>query len=173
MGDPRKQRRKYSRPSHPWKADRILEENELQEKYGLKNKKEIWRARSEIGRYREIARKYLASPEEEGSASEIKKTLEKLNKQGILKSEKIEDILSLTVESLLERRLQTIVYSKGLANTPKQARQLVVHRHVLLGDRVVDIPRFIVPAGEEEKLTISKNIAIEHGQRKEEESKTD
>ncbi|MDP7610203.1 MAG: 30S ribosomal protein S4, partial [Candidatus Woesearchaeota archaeon] len=43
MGDPKKQRKKYSKPSHPWQTERIEVEKVLMKEYGLKNKKEIWR----------------------------------------------------------------------------------------------------------------------------------
>ncbi len=39
MGQPRKSRKKYNTPPHPWNAERIKNENKLMTKYGLKNKK--------------------------------------------------------------------------------------------------------------------------------------
>ncbi|MFC2154221.1 30S ribosomal protein S4 [Candidatus Altiarchaeota archaeon] len=170
MGEPRKQRKKYSRPPHPWKAERIAKEGEIQKEYGLKNKREIWKAKSDIDGYRQTARRVLASPTED-SKKEGQKLLEKLNRLGVLESDKIEDILSLEVESLLERRVQTVVYRQGLCSTIKQARQLVVHRHVLFEDRVINTPRFIIPRGEEEKVKISGDIKIEHGQKRRTETK--
>lgn len=153
MGDPRKQRRKYSRPKHPWRAERITEENELQKKHGLKNKREIWRAKSEVGQFRQQARILLASPGEE-SNKEAKEILTKLNRLGVMDSQNLEDVLALTVEDLLDRRLQTIVYKKGLAKTPKEARQLIVHKHLLVGKNVVDVPRYLVPVDEEDKIRV-------------------
>jgi len=46
MGKPKFSRKKYETPSHPWQEDRIKAENELVKKYGLKNKKEVWKART-------------------------------------------------------------------------------------------------------------------------------
>ena len=52
MGDPKFSRKKYETPSHPWQADRIKEENELIKKYGLKNKKEVWKVKSLLRNFR-------------------------------------------------------------------------------------------------------------------------
>ena len=46
MGDPKKQRKKYETPLHPWQGERILAEKKIMEEYGLKNKKEIWKMNS-------------------------------------------------------------------------------------------------------------------------------
>lgn len=159
MGDPKKQRRKYKRPQHLWKTERITEENELFKKYGLKNKKEIWRAKSAVGRFRQQARILLGSSGEEAE-KEKKELITKLNKLGILQTKSVEDILALTVDNLLERRLQTLVYRKGLANTIKQARQLVVHCHVLVEENIVNIPGYIVVRDEEEKIRIVEGIQV-------------
>lgn len=168
MGDPRKQRRRYSRPKHPWKAERITEEGELCRKYGLKNKREVWRARSTVGRFRQQARRLLGSGGEEVE-KEKRELLDKLNKLGILETRSLDDVLALTVEDLLERRLQTLVHRKGIANTIKQARQLVVHGHVLVGNSIVNVPGYVVPKDKEENITISERIKVVNvGKRREE-----
>ncbi|HDH41047.1 MAG TPA: 30S ribosomal protein S4 [Candidatus Altiarchaeales archaeon] len=159
MGDPRKQRRKYEKPQHPWKAERITQESELCKKYGLKNKREIWKAKSIIGRFRQQARKLLGSSGEEAEKGK-KELLDKLNRLGIIESRSIEDVLGLSVEDLLERRMQTMVYRKGFANTIKQARQLVVHGHILIGDNIVNVPGYIVPKDEEDKLRIDDKMKV-------------
>lgn len=159
MGDPRKQRRKYSRPQHPWKAERITEESKICKKYGLKNRKEAWRARSTIARFRQVAKKLLGSSSEE-MLKEKKELLNRLDKLGILKNKSLEDVLAINVEDLLERRLQTIVYRKGLANTIRQARQLVTHGNVLVGLNIVNVPRYIVPKGWEDKIRLREEIKV-------------
>jgi len=161
MGDPRKQRRKYASPKHPWRAERITEENEIAKKHGLKTKREIWRAKSTVGRYRQQARLLLASSGEE-TEKESKELLTKLNKLGIMDSPNLDDVLALTVENLLNRRLQTIVFTKGLARTPKQARQLIVHKHVVVGKNIVDVPRYIVAKDEEDKIRL--RIELKEGE---------
>ncbi len=159
MGDPKKQRRKYKRPQHLWKTESITEENELSNKYGLKNKKEIWRAKSVVRRFRQQARILLGSSGKEVE-KEKKEIVTRLNKLGILNTNSVEDILPLTVNDLFERRLQTILYRKGLANTIKQARQLVVHGNVLVGENIIDVPGYTVVRDEEGSIRIVDGIKV-------------
>lgn len=159
MGDPKKQRRRYSRPKHPWRLERITEENELCKKYGLKSKSEIWRAKFKLERVRQQARSLLGSSGEEVE-KEKKELLDKLNRIGVLETRSLDDILALSIEDLLERRLQTLIYRRGLVNTIKQARQFVVHGHVLVGDSVVNIPGYIVPKDMEEDITLNETIKV-------------
>lgn len=159
MGDPRRRRRRYSRPSHPFRAERIAEENELVKKYGLKNKKEIWRARTVIGRFRQQARSLLASSGEAVDRNK-KDLLDRMNRLGIMSSRSLDDVLALTVEDLLERRLQTVVVRKGLASTAIQARQLVGHGHVYVRDKAVSVPSYIVPKEEEEFIRVNEKIKV-------------
>ena len=172
MGDPKKQRRKYERPRHPWKAERITQETEISEKYGLVNRKEIWKAKSKTDRFRKGARKFMGSLDDE---SEKKKTqlLARLNKIGLIDSHSLEDVLRLKTEDLLERRLQTVVYRKGLANTIKQARQFIVHGHVQVGDRVVNVPSYIIEKDSEDSLKLKKEINITKPTEKKKEEKKD
>lgn len=160
MGDPRKQRKKYSRPKHPWKSERISEENELCKTYGLKNKTEVWRAKSTLKRFREQARNLLGRSEDEETNKEAKQLLDKLNRLGIMKSNSLEDVLALTIENVLDRRLQTIVYRKGIAYNIKQARQFITHRHVMVGGKVVDVPRFIVAKDLEDSIKLFKEMKV-------------
>lgn len=60
MGKPKFSRKKYDTPSHPWQEQRIHSENELVRKYGLKNKREIWKAETALRKYRGQARELLA-----------------------------------------------------------------------------------------------------------------
>ena len=159
MGDPRRRRKKYSRPSHPWYIDRITEEKDLTKKYGLKNRKEIWKARSAVGRVREQARSLLASSGEIVER-EKKQILDKLNKLGMLESRSLDDVLALNIEDFLERRLQTVVQRKGLTRTLDQARQAVVHGHVYIGSRIVNIPGYMVPKAEEDDIRLSEKFKV-------------
>jgi len=158
MGDPKKSRKKYKRPRTPWEKERILKEREIKQKYGLKNKREIWRVKTIVDNFRAQARKLLGSTGEEREKLE-KQLISKLVRWGLLnENSELSDVLRLTTEDLLERRLQTIVYRKGLARTIKQARQLVVHKHVLIGDRIVNKPSYIVKKDEEDKIKLSEDI---------------
>ncbi len=158
MGDPKFARRKYKTPSHPWQGERILAENELVKKYGLKNKKEIWRAQSYLGSFREQARRLVARRRagEAQANKEMLALLARLERIGILPSNSdLDDILGLGVEEVLGRRLQTLVYMKGLANSAKQARQFIVHGHVAIDGRKVTVPGYIVKVTEEDVITYS------------------
>jgi len=158
MGTPRKQRRKYARPKHPWNMERITEEKELCVKYGLKNKTELWRAKTELGRIRTQAKSLLAATGEEAEL-ETKQLIEGLSRIGI-KISGVDDALGLEVSNLLERRLQSMVFRKGLANTPKQARQFIVHNHVYVGNHRVTAPGYMVHAKEEDIIHLCDKMKV-------------
>lgn len=149
MGDPKQSRKKYEKPSHPWQQERIQSENEYINYYGLKNKKEFWKARSTLKKIRGQARSLQARLRygDKQALQEKEDLIDRLRKEGYLKGEEsdLNDILNLTVENILNRRLQSIVYHKGLAHTPKQARQMIVHGHIQVDDRRITIPSYIVP----------------------------
>lgn len=144
--------KKYSRPRKPFDKARIDDENLLRDKYGLKNKKEIWKADAAIGRVRNRAKLLITKSDEEK-----KKFIEKLEKQGF-KVESIAEALGLNKEDWLKRRLQTIIVLKKLAATPKQARQLIAHKHVSIGDQIVSIPSYQVSL--EEEPLVKLNIVL-------------
>ncbi|RLF07806.1 MAG: 30S ribosomal protein S4 [Thermoprotei archaeon] len=154
MGDPKKPRRKWEGPTHPWIRERLQEELILVGQYGLRNKRELWIAKTFIKRIRSAARKLLALPENERIVRE-KALIRRLVNLGILPSTEctLDDVLSLTVESILERRLQTIVYKKGLAKSLFHARQLITHGHIMVNGRRVRSPGHLVKKDEEETIT--------------------
>jgi len=155
MGKPKFSRKKYETPSHPWQEDRIKSENELIKKYGLKNKREIWKAQTKLRNYRGQARELLAKAGtgDEQSKKESEQLLMSLNRMNVLPAKStLDDVLALDTESILSRRLQTITYLKGLASTPNQARQLISHGHVSIGGRRVTVPGYIVTKAEEGEI---------------------
>jgi small subunit ribosomal protein S4 len=153
LGDPKFSRRKYDKPTHPWQGDRIQAENELIKKYGLKNKKELWKAQSILRTYRQRSRELQAKVryKDEQAEKEMNELLKKLGLLGLLPLEgaTLNDVLALDIEAILSRRFQTLAYVKGLAFSPKQARQLIVHGHAAIGDRKVTIPGYYVKRDEE------------------------
>jgi len=156
MGKPKFSRKKYETPSHPWQEDRIKEENELIKKYGLKNKREIWKAQTRLRKYRSQARSLLAkiATGDEQSKKESEQLLLHLSRMNILPSNStLDDVLTLNTEAILGRRLQTITYLKGLANTPRQARQLIAHGHIAISGRKVTIPGYMVTKDEESEVS--------------------
>jgi small subunit ribosomal protein S4 len=138
----------YETPNHPFQAERISEEHGLLDRYGLTNKEELWRAQSELRGYRREARRLLGRVAEDHG--ETREFVARLKRIGVLdEADELDDVLSLDVTDLLERRLQTVAYRKGLANTPNQARQFVVHGHVTVDGRRVTAPSYKVEVGEE------------------------
>ena len=161
MGDPRKFKNKYEAPKKLWEKDRIREQKALRSEYGLKNTREIWIAAAELKKYRREARRLLSMIEEERKR-DMTKILKRLNRYGILgESAALEDILSLDVKSILERRLQTRVLKKGFARTAKQARQLVAHGFIAINNEIVTIPGHFVTEEEDAKLKLAKKIDLE------------
>jgi len=162
---PKRKRKQHSKPRRPFDKVRIEEENALKEKYGLKNKKEIWKADSAIARVRNLAKRLITKSDEE------KRTfIERLQKIGF-KVDKIADALALDKEDWLKRRLQTIIFMKKFANTPRQARQFVVHKHVSVGDRIVNIPSYQVSLEEEPSVRLNLVLRKENKKSKIEEIK--
>lgn len=155
MGDPKFSRKMYSTPTHPWRLSRIKEENELIKKYGLVNKTEVWKAKSTLRNFRAQARTLQARRRtgDFQAEKETKQLLEKLSNLGVLPSQAtLDDVLALDVNVILSRRLQTLVYLKGLAHTSKQARQFIVHGHTVVNNRKVTVPGYLVRKIEEDKI---------------------
>ena len=160
MGDPKKQRKKFETPRFRWRKDILQEELKLLGQYGLRNKHELWRHKTMLSKTRGIARSLIGKLPEERAKME-NELLSRLKKLGILaETSVLDNVLDLSIEDLLERRLQTIVFRKGLARTIFQARQLITHGHVTVGNRRVTIPSYIVAKAEEEQVVYSSQSAI-------------
>jgi len=148
-------RKKYDTPLHPWKETRIKSERELMKKYGLKNHKEVWKAKTYLGKHREQARELLAklgtaNPQAKKESDQL---LLHLSRMGIVAmGASLDDVLALDTESVLSRRLQTLVYLKGFSSTPYQARQLISHGHVAVSGKKVTVPSYMVAKDEESQI---------------------
>jgi small subunit ribosomal protein S4 len=168
MGTVTRLKRKYSGPNHPWEAVRIEEERIYKKEYGFKNKKEIWKSTSKIRKIKSQAKKLIASTTEQ-SRKEEKLLIDKLVKLGILKEGKtLDNILEIGQKELFNRRLQSMVLSKGLARTSKQARQMITHGHITINGRKTNIPSYLVQVSEEKSITYSPNSSFndkEHPER--------
>ncbi|MDQ1279100.1 MAG: small subunit ribosomal protein [Thermoproteota archaeon] len=170
MGDPKKQRKKYATPKYPFSSVALGTELKLLGEYGLRNKREIWRHRALLTKYRLLARELLArSPEDR---MRIEKQL--LNKLSALKmvpeNSTIDNILDLSIENVLERRLQTLVHKRGLSKTLRQARQLITHGHISIKGKKVTSPSYTVAANEESFIEYSPTSSLtkmDHPLRKE------
>lgn len=152
MGDPKRLKKKYERPYKPLNRLVIEESNRLAGEYGLRNKRELWRAAMVARKYRRIARRYLKLPPDKAMAI-TRPIIEKLIKYNIVgKNATLDSLLDIKVEDILERRLQTIVWRKGFARSPYMARQLVVHGHIRVNGRRIRQPSYLVSAEEEQNI---------------------
>lgn len=155
MGDPKKPRKKYSRPKSPWRSDQLAQELYLLGTYGLRNKRELWKAETQLSSLRKQARTLLAATQEVRLRDE-NKLLDSLLRKGLIKEGgALDDILSLTVEDVLGRRLQTMVFKNGMAVSPLHSRQLITHGHVMIAERSVRVPGYLVGRDEEPNVKIS------------------
>ncbi|MFB6243320.1 MAG: 30S ribosomal protein S4 [Halobaculum sp.] len=155
--------KRYETPNHPYQENRIAEESELLGRYGLKNKEELWRAQSELRNYRREARRLIgeAQGDLDAAAAAGSEFVESLRRTGILdETDDISAVLSLDETDVLERRLQTVVYRQGLANTPQQARQFVVHGHVTVDGARVTRPGYQVDVHEEDSVSFDETSPL-------------
>ena len=160
MGDPKRQRKKYETPRFLWRKDTLQEELKLLGQYGLRNKHELWRHETSLSKYRGIARSLIGKTPEERAKMETE-LLTKLTTLGVLQeTAALDNVLDLAIEDMLERRLQTIVFRKSLAKTSYQSRQLITHGHILIGNRRVTVPSYIVSREDEAQLTYSPQSTL-------------
>ncbi len=159
MGDPKKARKQFSRPRSPWRADQLAQELYLLGTFGLRNKRELWKAETQLSSVRKQARTLLAATQAVREREE-KKLLDSLRKKGLIgEAATLDDILSLTVEDMLARRLQSMVFKKGMALSPLHSRQLIVHGHVAVRDRIITVPGYEVGGLEEGAIRLMGGAA--------------
>ena len=160
MGDPKKQRKKYVTPRHPWRRDQLDVELRLMGEYGLRNKRELWRYKTMLSEMRGIARSLLAKSGSEREKSE-RDFLSRLRRMGLAgDTTSIDDTLDLDIRDLLERRLQTVVLRGGLAGSASQSRQLVSHGHITVSGRVVTVPGYLVAKADDEGVRYAAESPI-------------
>lgn len=152
MGDTKKPKKKFSRPRKPWDANRLETERKIKTDYGLKNKREIRISEALVRTKRQNARKLLAlTPEKRVIAEKL--LVKSLSRVGLLGLDAgLDDVLGLGTKEVLERRLQTLVVRKGLANTSKQARQFITHGHIGVNGKRVSTPGYLVPKQDENQI---------------------
>ena len=149
----RKLKKKYKRPKIIWNKARIARDKKLKKDFGLVRAREIWKAETMLRKYRRMARR-LAATKDKKMEREL---VDKMERLGFLeRGAGLDDVLGMAVETILERRLQTIVFKKGSAHTPKEARQMIVHGHVKIGDRKASYPSYLVLKIEEDKIEVIK-----------------
>lgn len=172
MGAPSRLRTRISKPSHPWQGERIEEEKALIKEYGFRNKREIWKMSSLLRNFFNQTKSMIASTSSQSEKEKIQ-LLKKLSNLGITEENtKLEDVLGLSIRDILERRLQSIVFRKGMARSMKQARQFITHEHILVNGKKITAPSYLVPKALENTITFSVNSSLNdemHPERKQEE----
>jgi len=153
----RKIKKTFQKPKSPWDKERMDKEDLLMKIYGLRRKSEVWKAESIMRNFKRRARSLAAIKDK----VQEKILLDRLNKMGLLnKDASLDSVLSLTTENLLDRRLQTVIFKKNLANTAKQARQFITHGLISINGRRIRYPNFIVTTDLEGKVSFYKEIPI-------------
>ncbi|MEM4271569.1 MAG: 30S ribosomal protein S4 [Candidatus Pacearchaeota archaeon] len=150
-----RKKKRYERPKKAFEISRIKEENALMKKYALKNKLEVWKSIAKVDYFRRRAKALAKSSPEEQEV-----LFRKLRVLG-LKADSIADVLAMKLEDILERRLPTIVFKKGFAKTPQEARQMVAHKKVMIENKVIDVPSYLVSLSEENQISIKKKVKQE------------
>jgi small subunit ribosomal protein S4 len=148
MGDPKKISNKFQKPMHPWNKARLEQERPLMITYGLESKKELWKITSKLKTYKQNAKRLVALKSAQAE-KEREQIFAKLKSYNLITGNNVDEILGLKAEQLLDRRLQTVVFKKGLARTIKQARQMITHRHVTVNGTKITAPGYLVRLAEE------------------------
>jgi len=157
MGDPKKKHKTYNTPKRPYQTEALMEELRTIGVYGLRNKRELWKAHTELSTMRGRARDLLSLEADERARKE-QALINKLALRGlVMENGRLEDVLTLSVEDLLERRLQTYIFRRGMASSFFQARQLITHGHIAIADRKVTSPSYQVKITDEETLDFAKS----------------
>lgn len=160
MGDPRKIRKKYQTPGHPWQKARIESEKIITKEYGTKNKREIWKMESTLRAFSNRAKRLIVAKTVQAEI-EKKQLIAKLQALGLVPPEAgLDNVLDLALRDIMERRLQTLIYKKSLAKTVNQARQFIIHGHVTVGDRKITSPSYLVSVKEEGMIGFSKGSLL-------------
>ena len=160
MGDPKYPRKVWRKPKRPLNYELKMEELQTLGTFGLRTKRELWKAHTELSRVRQQARSLLALTQKVRDEKEPI-LLKSLARIGLVKNDAtLDDVLNLKPTDLLARRLQTIVSNKLGFKTPYQARQAVIHGHIMVGDRKIDIPSYTVTVAEEDSIHFTPESKI-------------
>jgi small subunit ribosomal protein S4 len=159
LGAPKRNRKKFEKPKERWNLERIKSDNALIDEYGLKNMKELWKIQTEISRIRRNVRELLSGGSDSEEVKE--KIIGRLTRLGVAsQTTTLDNLLDIKESDLLNRRLQTVVYKKGLARTIKQSRQITVHGFIAINGKRVNRPGYMVDVDAENHITYYKPIDV-------------
>lgn len=162
----RNNRKKYKSVRRPYEKERLDQELKLCGEYGLRCKREIWRVQLMLSKVRKSARTLLMlDPKDPRRLFETPPLIRRLKRYGLLTDDEnsLDDILKLTTQRFMERRLQTKVLKQGLAKSIHHARVLIRQRHIRVGKQVVNIPSFVVRTDSEKHIDLSLNSPYGNG----------
>jgi len=157
LGDPKKRHKLYTTPKRPWDFANLEAELKLVGAYGLRNKRELWCHKTELSTLRRRAREMVSMGVVEREQVEAE-FLGRLHRMGLVPERgNLDDILGLNVQDLMERRLQTVLFRRGLAKSFFQSRQLITHGHIAIGGRKMKAPSYMVTRTDEESLDYAES----------------
>lgn len=100
------------------------------------------------GRANKKVSEYGLQLREKQKAKFIYGVLEKPFRNYFKRAEKMNGMTGDNLMTLLELRLDNVIFRLGLARTRKEARQIVDHKHVLVNGKCVNIPSYLVNVGD-------------------------
>merc|ERR1711924_573289 len=151
---------KVSKPPRRPFEERLDAELKLIGQYGLKNRREIWRVRLALAKIRATARTLLTKDDKDPvRIFEGQALMRRMIRYGILDEDKqrLDYVLSLKIEQFMERRLQTLVFERGLAKSIHHARVLIRQRHIRVGRQIVNVPSFMVRVESQPHIEFANN----------------
>lgn len=161
MGTSKRPSKKYKSPLRIWDKPRIERDKILRKRYGFKNKKELWKVESQLRNIRLRARELVGLKALNLGQEEEKEFIATLSKRGLVSgSATVDDVLDLNLENFMDRRLQTFVLKKEMARSTREARQIITHRHIVIGERVVDSPSYMVKKDEEDRIAFAESSPL-------------
>jgi small subunit ribosomal protein S4 len=155
MGDIKRFKKKYTTPMHPWNATRIGLERDIKRKYGVANKKEIWKMESQLSTFKDTAKNLLTRSDSQAEIEREQMT-KRMVSLGLIKATSgMDDILGLQLRDIMNRRLQTTVFKRRMARSMKHARQLIIHEHITINGTKVTSPSYLVLVSEEASISFA------------------
>lgn len=149
----------FKTPRRPYEKERIDSELQLVGKYGLKNKREVWRIQLTLSKFRKAARELLTLEEKDAKRLfEGAALLRRMHRYGLLSTEelKLDYVLGLTLNKLLDRRLQTRISQDAFhAKSIHQARTIIKQRHIRVGKSLVTAASYLVRTESEKKINLA------------------
>ncbi|KAL4430181.1 hypothetical protein ABPG77_004963 [Micractinium sp. CCAP 211/92] len=150
----------FKKPRRPFEKERLDAELKIVGEFGLRNKRELWRVQMVLSKLRARARDLLTLEEKDPKRLfEGEALLRRMYRYGFLdeSQNKLDYVLALTPQDVLERRLQTLVFKLGLAKSIHHARVLIRQRHIRVGKQIVNIPSFMVRVDSQKHIDFALN----------------